>query len=253
VLSRVKWLASTIITLAVIAGFFIGGLFGVIGAITCFGLGSWYIASRAKFTIRRDQTERQPLLDQSQPAPERSSELLVMVKEVHAYSPSAIGSAVPSNNSKTDFELFIHVWLVSQTEMAKQIKDAQLRIRDSPAPISAERIVGDLDKWYLDSDKEKSDMWDTYFERVRERLVELNMAKLIECGVPVEGWLHFRVRNISPSEYTAARMELCIDESSSVTHVGIVNSTRYLSGQARVCALGDPPHISPLENPMVGA
>jgi hypothetical protein len=253
-LSRAKWFACTLITLAVIAGFFIGGLTGVIGAIICFGLGAWYLGSRSKLKIKikTDHQEVQPILAQPPATPKQPTEVLVTVKEIHAYSPSAIGHVDLAKDQKVDFEVFVHAWLVSETETPVQIKDAQLQIRNSQGPISAERIAGDLEKWYLDYDKEESDMWDTHVERVRERLAELNTTGALECGMTREGWLHFRVRAISPSEYQSAEVELYIEDSSSGRHVGSVNTTRYLSGQAQACDLGDPPHITPLEKPVVG-
>ena len=250
-LSRAKWFACTLITLAVIAGFFIGGLTGVIGAVICFGLGAWYLGSRSKLQIKPAQQEVQPILAQPLATPKQPTEVLVTVKEIHAYSPSAIGDVDLAQHRKVDFEVFVRAWLVSETETPVQIKDAQLQIRNLQGLISAERIAGDLDKWYLDYDKEESDMWDTHVERVRERLVELNTTGALECGMTREGWLHFRVWSISPSEYQSAEVELCIEDSSSGRHVGSVNTTRYLSGQAQACELGDPPHITPLEKPVV--
>jgi hypothetical protein len=249
-LSRAKWFACTLVTLAVVACFFIGGSIGVLGAVASFGLGVWYLASRSKFTIKPAEEETLPLLDHPVSAPKRSTEILVTIKEVHAYSPSTIGEVGLMKDCKLDLEVFIRVWLVSETETPMQIQDVELQIRNPEGTTMAEGISGDLESWFLDYDKEESDMWDTHFERVRERLVELNMRKLIECGVPREGWLHFRVRNISASEYQAAEMELCIDDSSSLSHVGAVNTTRYLSGQVQKCELGDPPHISPLQKPI---
>ena len=253
-LSRAKWFACTLVTLAVIAFLFIGGPIGVFGAITSFSLGVWYLASRSKFTIKPGETEKDPLLELDHPVPEpkgSSSEILVTVKEVHAYSPGTVGEVGLVKDSKLELEIFIRVWLVSETETATRVQDVQLQIRHRQGAITVERIAGDLENWFLDYDKEESDMWDTHFERVRERLVELNTTKLIECGVPREGWLHFRLRNISASEYRAAEMELCIEDSSSLKHIGIVNTTRYLSGQAQKCELGDPPHISPLGKPIL--
>ena len=99
----------------------------------------------------------------------------------------------------------------------------------------------------LDTDKEESDMWDTHFERVREQLAELNTSAALETGAPREGWLHFRVRNITPAEYSKDAMELVVEDSLCEANVGAVPCTRYLSGNVERNELGDPPHVSPLE------
>jgi hypothetical protein len=252
VTSRTKWLAGTLMTLGVVSSLFIGGRVGVIGAALSFTAGLGYLGSQFHLKIKAKQMptskQVQTLLEADvRKADKEPTEVLVTVKAAHAYSPDAMADNGESPNRKLDLDVFIHAWLVSEAEDTVVIKNCELKIAASDGSISAERIAGDLGGWCLDTDREESDMWDTHIERVREHLVELNASVPLETGQPREGWLHFRVRNISPAEYTSAAMELVVEDSLSVANVGSVTCTRYLSGKEERNELGDPPHISQLE------
>jgi hypothetical protein len=250
VTSRTKWLAGTLMTLGVVSSLFIGGRVGVIAAVLCFTAGLGYLGSQFHFKIKakqlptskQGQTLLEPDVEREEP-----TDILVTVKAAYAYSPDVGPDNGDSANRKLDLDVFLHAWLVSESETALGVKNCQLKITTSQGSIEAERISGDLDRWCLDTDKEESDMWDTHFERVRERLVELNTSAALETGAPREGWLHFRVRSITSAECNSATMELVVEDSLSVANVGPVTCTRYLSGKEERNELGDPPNISQLE------
>jgi hypothetical protein len=80
----------------------------------------------------------------------------VLVREAHA-------RALPESDS--DFDVFLNVWLTSQTEFDLAIKEIQLTISAAGSSARfADRISGDLDKWHLGKEREQTDMWDTYVE-----------------------------------------------------------------------------------------
>jgi hypothetical protein len=255
VTSRTKWLAGTLMTLGVVSSLFIGGRAGVIGAVLSFTAGLGYLGSQFHLKIKAKQVpaskQVQTLLEADVEGDKEPTDILVTVKAAYGYSPDVGLDSGNSADRKLDLDVFLHAWLVSEAETALGVKNCQLKITTSQGSIDAARISGDLERWCLDTDKEESDMWDTHFERVRERLVELNTSGALETGAPREGWLHFRVRNISPAEYNSAAMELVVEDSLSVANLSAVTCTRYLSGKVEGNELGDPPHISPLEKPVV--
>ena len=72
----------------------------------------------------------------------------------------------------------------------------------------------------MGKEREESDMWDTYVQTSREKLLELNTAEPLHVGVPREGWLHFRLADVSPEEFKNQPMALSLIDSLCHVHVG---------------------------------
>ena len=93
-----------------------------------------------------------------------------------------------------------------------------------------ERVSSDLENWRLGS--VVKDEWNP--DKVRatqEKISELNVTEPLECGVPRQGWLHFRFRDILPSDFRTGTMELIVKDATSSSHVGRAIGSRYLPGK----------------------
>src|SRR5262249_11422570 len=87
----------------------------------------------------------------------------------------------------------------------------------------------DHQKWRLGKEREDWDMWNTSdVHSVRESIPELNTSEPLRVGVRREGWLHFRLLNITPEQFKTASMEVLIEDSLSHKHVAAVTCARHL-------------------------
>jgi len=121
-----------------------------------------------------------------------------------------------------------------------EIKEIQLTITasDSSSQWSglqstrlAQRISGDLDRWHLGKEREQADMRDTYVQTTRESVPERNATEPLKFGTLRVGWLHFRLRNITPEEFRTAPMELLVEDSLCRKHVTAIGCPRNLPGK----------------------
>jgi hypothetical protein len=66
------------------------------------------------------------------------------------------------------------------------------------------------------------DEWNPEIVRPRqEQITELNTERPLECGVPRQGWLHFRFEGVSPSALKNGELRLSIQDLFSNTHSGL--------------------------------
>jgi hypothetical protein len=159
------------------------------------------------------------------------TEILVLVQEAHA-------RALPQNDS--DFDVFLRASLTSRTQFDLGIKEIQLTITASDSsshwsglqsPRLADRISGDLDKWHMGKERGQANMKETYVQTARESVPELNTTQPLKIDTPRVGWLHFRLRNITPQEFRTAPMELSVEDALFHKHVVAVNCARHLPGK----------------------
>jgi hypothetical protein len=202
-------------------GFILGGRTGIIcgvaGVLAGAGLLAWIITSSAK---HEDSGEVGSVEAYSA---HEGTKILMLVRDAHA-------RALPENDS--DFDIFINVWVTSETEFDVGIKEFQLTLTASDGSTRpGERITGDLGKWRVGKEREESDMWDTYVQTSRENLSELNTAQPLLVGIPREGWLHFRLRNLVPEEFRTQPMALSLVDSLFHVHVASVTCQRQLPGK----------------------
>jgi hypothetical protein len=164
----------------------------------------------------------------------QKARVLVLVKEVHA-RPQRGGKFREIRDADEpgwEFEVFISCWLLNETDLPLQmVEGLQLTLRTSDGSTRlGERISSDLDHWRLGT--LVKDEWDADIVRAaQERILELSLTEPLDCGVPRQGWLHFRFRDLSPSEFKTGAIELSIKDSLSCTHVGIANGPRHLPGR----------------------
>jgi hypothetical protein len=164
----------------------------------------------------------------------QETRILVLLKDIHARPQRGGKFQEISDPNQTDleFEIFVNCWLLNETDLPLRISEGpQLTLRTSNGSATVgERVGADLENWRLGN--LVTDQWDTDIVRAaQERISELDTTELLECGVPREGWLHFRVRNVSPSEFRTTVVELSVKDSLSCTHVGIANCPRHLPGR----------------------
>jgi hypothetical protein len=164
--------------------------------------------------------------------------VLVLVKgDVHVY-PQRDGKFQEihdPNQTGLEFELFIYAWLVHGAELSVGIDDLYLILIEADGSRKiAERVAGDLKNWHLReverASEEESDWSAGTIRRAPLGLAELDTAAPLEGGAPREGWLHFRVRNASPSELKTGSLELSVWDTFSHVHTGVASRVRRLPG-----------------------
>jgi hypothetical protein len=194
-----------------------GIICGVAGLLLGSGWLTWLITSSAKHDGASE------IVSVEAYSANEETKILMLVRDAHA-------RALPENDS--DFDIFLNVWVTSETEFDVGIKEFQLTLTalDGSAK-PAERISGDLEKWRIGKEREESDMWDTYVQTSRENVPELNAAEPLRVGIPRDGWLHFRLRNLAPEEFRTQPMGLSLLDSLSHIHVSLVTCPRHLPGK----------------------
>jgi hypothetical protein len=225
-----KRLALIVLTIGGALGLVVGGgPAGLVFAALCLVVGLvLFVASEARGILAT------PGATQSLQPTAKKTQVLVLVKEVHA-RPQRGGKFQEIRDPHEpglEFEVFVNCWLLNETDIPLQIVEGlQLTLKTSDGSIKpGERIISDLESWRLG--KLVKDEWDAEIVRAaQERMLELSTASPLECGVPREGWLHFRFRDVSPSEFKTGAMELSIKDSFSCTHVGVSTGPRHLPGR----------------------
>jgi hypothetical protein len=186
-----------------------------------------FVVSEARGTTQKDAAQKSEGVRET-------ARVLVLVKEVHA-RPQRNGKFREIGNtdeSGLEFEVFVNCWLLNETDLPLLIVDPiQLTIgaRDGSRKVG-ERVSSDMENWRLGS--LVKDEWNTDKVRaVQDKLSELSTTDPLECGVPRQGWLHFRFRDILPSDFRVGPMELIVKDAMSSTHVGRASGPRHLPGK----------------------
>ena len=211
-------------------GFIMGGPGGLVLAALCLIVGLVLLVSA-------DARGTKAVGVQATRPAHQKTQVLLLVKDVHA-RPQRAGKfqeIQDPNQADLEFELFLHCWLVNETDLPllRIVEGPQLTLtKPSAPPVIAERIHGDLENWRLGKLNREPDLWDAFVLRAaQEDVSELNTDDPLECGVAREGWLHFRVRNLTPAEFRAASMEISVKDSLSNNHVCTAAGHRHLPGR----------------------
>jgi len=84
-----------------------------------------------------------------------------------------------------------------------------------------QRTPGDLANWRLGRLKDELDSWGVrYLQAAQEQMSELDSLAALQGGVAREGWLHYHVQNVTPTEITNGSFELSVKDSRGRTHIG---------------------------------
>ena len=214
--------------LGAVLGFVIGGAPGLVFAAVCL------VAGLVMLVVSEARGTRTKGIARNNEGARESAHVLVLLKEIHARPQrngkfQEIGAA---DDSGLEFEVFVNCWLLNETDVPLQIAEPiQLTIA-APAGSSqfGERVRADLENWRLGS--VVKDEWNP--DKVRatqEKISELEIAEPLQCGVPRQGWLHFRFRDMRPSDFRTGVMELIVKDSAPSTHVGRASGSRHLPGK----------------------
>jgi len=231
-MSKTRRLGLGILAVGAGLGFVAGGAPGLAFAAVCLVVGFvMFVVSEARGTTQKDAAQKSERVRET-------ARVLVLLKEVHA-RPQRNGKFQEIGNtdeSGLEFEVFLNCWLLNETDLPLQIVEPiQLTIgaRDGSRKVG-ERVSSDMENWRLGS--LVKDEWNTDKVRaVQEKLSELYTADPLECGVPRQGWLHFRFRDILPSDFRVGPMELIVKDAMSSTHVGRASGPRHLPGKVWPC------------------
>jgi hypothetical protein len=209
-------------------GLFIGGALGLAMAAICLVLGLLFLMeSQARRT-------RSVGAQATRPAHQKT-EVVFLIKEIHV-RPQVGGKfreLVDQDEVRFDFEVFLLCWLVNETELPLRIvEEPELTLRHPSAPfVKAERVIGDMDHWRLGKLNHELDSSDLRVLRAaQEAIFEFDTEGTLNCGVPRQGWLHYRVR-MTASEFKASNFELSVTDSLSNFHVSTLSGPRYMPGR----------------------
>jgi hypothetical protein len=226
--SKAKRLGIVILSVGGALGFVLGGTAALLFAAVCLVVGLvTLVVSEARGTRKTQGTGPH---SKSQ----EKAQILVLLKEIHA-RPQRNGKFQEigdPDESGLEFEVFINCWLLNETDLPLHVVEPiQLMLKASDGSARyGERINSDLENWRLGS--LIKDEWNA--DKVRaaqEQISELNTNEPLECGVPRQGWLHYRFRDITPSDFRGGVIELLIKDSLSQTHVGRASGPRHMPGR----------------------
>ena len=227
-MSKTKFLGFLVLGAGAVLGILLGGPFGLGLAAVCLivGLGLWF-ATEAK-GVAGPVTALKP-------------RILVLLKDVQV-RPQRAGKfqeIEDPNETGLEFEIFVHCWLVSESDVpVALIEELQLSLQIGEASIRiADRVRGDLEKWRLGSLVQ--DEWDPDVVHTRqEQMPELSLEKQLDCGVPREGWLHFRFVDVTAHQLKNSELRLTIKDVFSNNHEGLATGpVRHLPGSVWPCVV----------------
>ena len=211
-----------------VLGILLGGPFGLGLAAVCLvvGFGLWFTAEAKR--VAGPVTALKP-------------RILVLLKDVQV-RPQRAGKfqeIEDPNETGLEFEIFVHCWLVSESDVpVAVIEELQLSLQIGEASIRiADRVRGDLEKWRLGSLVQ--DEWDPDVVHTRqEQMPELSLEKQLDCGVPREGWLHFRFVDVTAHQLKNSELRLSIKDVFSNNHEGLATGpVRHLPGSVWPCVV----------------
>ena len=212
-----------------VLGFTTGGLAGMLVAAVCLVVGLvLLVSSEAARTYRVGKQATRPAHQKTQ--------VVFLIKEIHA-RPQKGGKfqeILDPQQEGLEFELFVHCWLVNETELPVQLaQDLQLTLAlPGKVPFTPERIREHLNHWRLGKLNKEADQWDALVIRAaQEAMEELNTAEPLQCGVAREGWLHFRVSGLTPADMKAVAIEIRVTDSLFNVHQATASCPKQTPGR----------------------
>ncbi len=227
-MSKPEWFGLVLLACGALFGFLLGGAFGLVFACVCLVVGLvLLVASRALGTKRASGDPKT--------SPDSHTHLLVLLKEVHArpHRAGKFQEITGPHQTGLDFEIFVHCWLVNDTDERMGITSTRLTLtKPGGTPVLLERVYGDLGSWKLGRLRDELDSWGVrYLQAAQEEMSELRWEDPLEGGSSREGWLHVRVDGLTPAEMQNARLELEVLDSHLASHVGQVIGPHQIPGR----------------------
>ena len=225
-MSKLQLVGIGILACGAITGFAASGAFGLVCASICLIVGLvMVVASEARGT--------RPERGDSSPARLRTR-LMVAIKDVHArpHQGGKFRAIHDPDQPDLELEVFLKCWLVNETDVPLRIEALRLELKspDGPSRI-AEQVTGDFHNWQLGALQEEWKDWDMRLRVAMEGVTELDTLSPLECGLAREGWLHFRLHNVTPAEFRSEPMQISVTDSLSHVHVGTAAGVRHLPGR----------------------
>jgi hypothetical protein len=228
-MSKPETLGLVVLACGAVVGLITAGTFGLLLAAVCL------VAGLAIFvtTETRGLRQKRPYIPAGSSQPK--SQVLVLVKEVHA-RPQLNGRFQEIRDpDQTDlqFEAFANCWMVNDTDDPLQLKGLRIWLRRGDgSDVSLERIVGDLEGWRFGRLRDDVDSWGLrYIQANQEPMSELTLKEPLLGGVTREGWIHFRVQNVSPAELSKAAITVSVRDSLGRMHMGAAKGPHQVPGR----------------------
>jgi hypothetical protein len=224
-MSKTGVLGVGLIGLGAVFAYFHDTFNGMLGASVCLIVGlAMIVASEVQGLVSK------PNGADANSKGRKPARVLILVKgEVHTYPHRDGRFQEMADPKQTDleFDVFIQCWLLLVAEMTLRITDLRLTLRGAHGSIRVgEQVKGDLNSWQLryGGGHEQESGWAIVPPRkTPASLTEMDTAAPLECGAPREGWLHFRIRNTTPSELRDGSLEFSVEDFFSDVHVAVAS------------------------------
>lgn len=228
VMSKPEWLGMLALGCGAIFGFISGGALGYLLASACLVVGLVLMVASTALGI-----DRKPGASSS--TDKSKTHLLVLLKEVHA-RPQKSGKfqeISSPDQAGLQFEVFVHCWLVNDTDERLGIADTRLSMtKPDGTPVTLDRITGDMDSWRLGRLRDELDTWGVrYLQAAQESMPELRAQDPLEGGSTRQGWIHVRAEGITPAELKNANVELEVIDSHLQSHIGAAKGPHPIPGR----------------------
>jgi hypothetical protein len=227
-MSKPEWCGLAVLLCGAVVGFLLGGTFGLALAGVCLVVGFVLLVASEALGTRPKPTD-------AKASSQSVTHLLVMMKEVHARTQRAgkFQEITGPDQSGLDFEIFVHCWLVNDTDGRLGIAATRLTLtKPGGTPVQLARIAGDLQHWKLGRLRDELDSWgERYLQAAQELMSELHIEEPLEGGASRAGWMHLRAEGLTPAQMQNARLELEVIDSQLASHFGQVNGPHLIPGR----------------------
>ncbi|HST11672.1 MAG TPA: hypothetical protein VLL05_14955 [Terriglobales bacterium] len=225
-MSKPEWVGLAVLGCGAALGVALGGTIGLAFAGGCLVVGLVLLVAREALG-----TTHKPAVASAQ----AHTHLLVLLKEVHI-RPQRDGKFQEiddPNQAGLEFEIFLHCWLVNDTDDRLGIAGIRLALtRPGGTPMELKRVSADLDSWRLGRLRDELDSFGVrYLQAEQEPLPELHIEEPLEAGATRQGWLHLRAQGITPTEMKNSKLELEVIDSRMHSHFGEVKGPHVLPGR----------------------
>jgi len=226
-MSKREWFGLAVLGLGSLFGFLLGGMFGLGLAAVCLVIGLVLVVASTALGSPHSTT----------PSAGSSSKtsLLVLVKEVHA-RPQRFGKFQEIHNldqSDLQFEIFVHCWLVNDTDQPFGVPRIQVSLtRSDSSTVVLQQLCGDLNTWSVGRLRDELDCFGVrYLQAASEKMTELDLTDPLEGGATRQGWLHLQAQGLTPKQLRDSSITLTIFDAAGQTHIGIANGPHQVPGR----------------------
>jgi hypothetical protein len=159
--------------------------------------------------------------------------MIVAIKDVHArpHQGGRFRAVHDPDQADLELEVFLKCWLVNESDVPITIQSLQLELETSNGSKSIAERISDFQNWQIGALQEEWDEWDMRLRVAMDKVCELDTSTPLECGSAREGWLHFRLHNVTPSDFKSAPMRISLTDSLAQVHVAAANGIRHLPGR----------------------